>query len=241
MQIAEHLAHLEQDGARLADAATSLDADVPACPQWTVRQLVTYLGGVHRYAAQIVRDRLDHDPAETEQDLAQPGDADLLEWFRAGHAELLATLRGTEPDLRCLTFFAAPSPLEFWARRQAHETAIHRADAESATGSVTPLAPELAADGIDEMITGFAARKRRFRDVDAARTLAIRPDDADPWLLSIGPDGLHHEDAGGSADATVSGSASGIYLWMWNRPSSAQKAGDPDVAALWGQIRVRWA
>jgi len=140
-----------------------------------------------------------------------------------------------------LTFFAAPSPLQFWARRQAHETAVHRADAESATGSITPFAPELAADGIDEMITGFAARKRRFRDIDAARTLAIRPDDADPWRLGIGPDGLHHEDADGPADATVSGSASDIYLWMWNRPASVQLAGDPDVAALWGQIRVRWA
>jgi hypothetical protein len=90
------------------------------------------------------------------------------------------------------------------------------------------------------MITGFAARKRKFRDVDAARTLAIRPDDADPWLLTLGPDGLHRQATDGSADAAVSGWASDIYLWMWNRPASVQIAGDPDVAALWGQIRVRW-
>ena len=245
MQIAQHLTHLEQDGTRLADAVTSLEADVPACPPWTVRQLVTHIGGVHRYAAQIVRDRLAEDPAETEDDLAQPGDADLLEWFRAGHAELLATLRGADPDVQCLTFFAAPSPLEFWARRQAHETAIHRADAESATGPITPFVAEFAADGIDEMITGFASRKRKFHEVDAPRTLAIRPDDADPWLLTIAADGLHREDSTdglvGTADARVGGSASDLYLWMWNRPSPVHVAGDEDVAALWRQIRVRWA
>lgn len=32
----------------------------------------------------------------------------------------------------CWTFLDAPSPLAFWARRQAHETAIHRADAQLA-------------------------------------------------------------------------------------------------------------
>jgi len=40
-------------------------------------------------------------------------------------------LASAPPDLDCLTFLAAPSPLAMWARRQAHETAIHRVDAES--------------------------------------------------------------------------------------------------------------
>ena len=34
--------------------------------------------------------------------------------------------------MRCFAFLPAPSPLAFWARRQAHETGIHRADVESA-------------------------------------------------------------------------------------------------------------
>src|SRR4051812_11569501 len=67
MEIAEHVAALEREGVRLAAAAASdLDADVPPCPQWTVRDVVVHTGGVHRWAASIVRDQLAKDPAPTE-------------------------------------------------------------------------------------------------------------------------------------------------------------------------------
>src|SRR6204780_1534249 len=58
----------------------------------------------------------------------------------------------------CCGFLDAPSPLAFWARRQAHEPAIHRADAESAAGDVTPFPAVFAADGIDELLVCFASR-----------------------------------------------------------------------------------
>src|SRR5215469_14741302 len=51
MDVGEHLGQLERDGVRLADSATDLTAAVPPCPQWTVRDLVTHLGGVHRWVA----------------------------------------------------------------------------------------------------------------------------------------------------------------------------------------------
>lgn len=40
----------------------------------------------------------------------------------------------------------ATSPRAFWARRQAHETAIHRADAESALATVPEWNAAFAAD-----------------------------------------------------------------------------------------------
>ena len=72
-----------------------------------------------------------------EEEILRGGAADpeLLAWFRAGHASLAETLTEADPALVCATFMAAPSPLAFWARRQAHETAIHRADAEIAAGA----------------------------------------------------------------------------------------------------------
>jgi hypothetical protein len=45
-----------------------------------------------------------------------------------------------------------------WARRQAHETAIHRFDAESATSSVSGFDPTFASDGIGEILTAMAPR-----------------------------------------------------------------------------------
>jgi uncharacterized protein (TIGR03083 family) len=235
MEIADFVSQLEQDGAHLATAASTLDADVPPCPQWTVRDVVSHLGGIHRWATSIVRDRLDHDPGDPPR--PSPGD-DLVGWFADGHAALVATLRAADPDVRCWTFLPAPSPLAFWARRQAHETAIHRADAESSSGAITPFPGAFAADGIGELMA-FAARRPTFRHVDEPRTLAIRPDSGDGWTVTLAPDGVRAASAAGPADVTVSGSASDLYLWVWNRPASVQVTGDPDVAALWRHIRIR--
>lgn len=241
MDIAGHLAQLEQDGHRLADATTDADAAIPPCPGWTVRDAVTHTGGVHRWAASIVRDRLDHDPTPREEDLARPGSRDLVEWFREGHAALVDTLRRADPDLQCYTFLPAPSPRAFWARRQAHETAIHRADVESASRAITPFPVEFAADGIGEVVNDFATRRRSFRHVEAPRTLALRPDDADGLTVTLAPDGVHSRPGADDADATVSGTASDLYLWLWNRPASVEVVGDQDVADLWQRIRVRWS
>ena len=91
-----------------------------------------------------------------------PDDAELIAAYRNGHAALVAALRAADPDLDCATFMPAPSPLAFWARRQAHGTAIHRYDAQSAARRprrhpADAFDPAFADDGIDELIMGFAA------------------------------------------------------------------------------------
>ncbi|HEY3716954.1 MAG TPA: maleylpyruvate isomerase family mycothiol-dependent enzyme [Jatrophihabitantaceae bacterium] len=239
-QISEHIAALEREGTHLATVAADLTAAVPPCPRWTVHDLVTHLGGVHRWATSIVREQLDDDPLD-EPDAAfvapAPGE-DVRQWFRAGLADLVDALRAADPALQCFTFLPAPSPLAFWARRQAHETAIHRADAESATGAITPFPADFAADGIDEL-NAFVGRRRKFRHVDAPRTLAIRPDDADGWTITLAPDGVRAVAGAGPAEATVSGSASDLYLWVWNRPATIVVDGDQDVTALWRHVQIR--
>jgi Mycothiol maleylpyruvate isomerase N-terminal domain len=95
MDIAQHIAALEQEGVRLGAAASDLDADVPPCPQWTVRDVVVHTGGVHRWAASIVRDRLAEDPSPSDDELAKPGTRDPIEWFREGHIDLVATATAT--------------------------------------------------------------------------------------------------------------------------------------------------
>ena len=242
MEIAEHIAHLERDGIGLADAADAAGPDVavPSCPQWTVRDLVVHCGGVHRWAASIVRDRLDHDPTPDEDDLEKPGDQDLIDWFREGHAALVQTLREASVDVECFTFLPAPSPLAFWARRQAHETAIHRADAELASGPIAAYDKAFALDGMDEMLAEFASRRRSFRHVDRPRTLAVRPRDADAWLVTLAPDGIRTEHSDSDAECAVSASASDLYLWLWNRPAVVDVTGDRTVADLWRSVRIRW-
>ena len=52
MRIAEHIAALDEEGARLAEAAdrAGLDEPVPTCPGWQVRDLLRHVSGVHRWA-----------------------------------------------------------------------------------------------------------------------------------------------------------------------------------------------
>jgi uncharacterized protein (TIGR03083 family) len=273
VQITEYLAALDQDGALFGDAAAAagLLAPVPACPGWQLRDLVWHLAYVHSWAARHVRDQLPEliDGGDEAEILAcAPPDDGLLARYREGHAALVATLRDADPDVQCATFMPAPSPLAFWARRQAHETAIHRYDAQAALPDgppdpATAFAPDFADDGIDELIMCFAARSRyRLRDDDdATRRLAIRPTDtAGRWQVTLsgtpdsratrvsrGPtsadDGAAADDGG--ADCVLSGPASGLYAYLWNRADPAGSAvsidGDPAILRTWAaDVRVSW-
>jgi uncharacterized protein (TIGR03083 family) len=238
---------LAAEGPLLAAAAerAEWDAPVPGCPGWTVRDLVTHTGGVHRWAADLVA--TESPTAETELNRAVGSgspDDELLAWFRTGHATLVATLRAAPDVLRCVTFLPADSPRHFWARRQAHETAIHRADAEAATGAVASFPAEFAQDGIAEMLLGFAARRRK--PLERGATLALDVTDGPSWRVELGGDQVRAEPAeslgDGDADATVRGTSAELYRWLWNRPSAAVVSGDQAAAALWARaVRVRWS
>jgi uncharacterized protein (TIGR03083 family) len=206
VDISSHIDALDRDGALLADAAEAagLQAGVPGCPGWQVRDLLRHQAYVHAWAARHVRERsaeLLEEAAEADILGGGPADADLIAAYRDGHAALVATLRDADPDVECATFMPAPSPLAFWARRQAHETAVHRYDAQSALpgGPPSPAAAfeaAFAADGVDELIMGFAARQRYlYRGGGAERSLTVRTRDA-AGEDSHGPDS-HGQDAHG--------------------------------------------
>jgi uncharacterized protein (TIGR03083 family) len=259
VEICAHIDALDRDGALLADAAEAagLRAAVPGCPGWQVRDLVRHQAYVHRWAARHVAERAPEliDDGLTESDIlaAAPSDDELIAAYRDGHAALVATLRGADPDVECAMFMPAPSPLAFWARRQAHETAVHRYDAQSAGpgGPPAPAAgfdPAFAADGVDELIMCFAAR-RRYRREDGGGgepTLAIRATDADArWHVRLGGDGTAVSRDDQPADAVVEGTAAGLYAFLWNRCDAATAglaiAGRPEALALWQtSVRVRW-
>ncbi len=140
---------------RAADLAGP-DALVPTCPDWTVRDLVAHVGGVHRWATSFIRTgrttptSLDEDEAFF---ITVPDD-ELVDSYRDAHAELLEALRCAEPDTACWTFLSAPSPLIFWARRQAHEASMHCVDAEASIGVPSSFPPDFAVDGITELPRG---------------------------------------------------------------------------------------
>jgi uncharacterized protein (TIGR03083 family) len=270
MDVAAHIDALTDEGTRLAAAAdgAGLHAPVPTCPGWTVRDLVRHTGGVHRWATAIVAGgRTEPWNVELEEVVGSwPADAELTAWFHQGHAALVSALRGASPDLECWTFLRAPSPLAMWARRQAHETTVHRVDVELAGGGPVHMrAAAPAADGIDELLTCFITR-RTVRDPDEpCRTLTVRCTDAaddagngederagdgsgpGSWRVTIGSQGFRTEVEPGSQgedDCTVSGPAWPLFLALWHRRSTVglHVAGDGAVLETFlDRVHVNWS
>lgn len=246
--IQNHIGHLSREGRLLADAAqrAGLDAPVPACGGWQVRDLLRHLGYVHRWAAMYVTEGHTRwiDRSSEQEILAQgPPDEGLLEWFRQGHGALVNALSAADPSMTCWTFLEAPSPLAFWARRQAHETAIHRVDAEQAAAGLSaaavrgqapaaawltePMPADLAADGVDELLMGFLARdikRGNWREFEEG-TLAFRAEDGAGaparWRVESGADHGGVTRGDGPADCVVTGPAADVYLLLWNRRPAA--------------------
>jgi uncharacterized protein (TIGR03083 family) len=250
VDITTHIAALRRDGAALADAAqkAGLDAPVPTCPDWLVRDLVAHTGGVHRWAASYVTTgrREPYTEHEEEAFFKAPDDAGLLAWFRAGHAALADAIEAADPDLDCYAFLAAPSPRQFWARRQAHETAVHRVDAQVAAGLEVAVDPGLAADGVGELFGGFLARRGRSIATDAPIRIAVRATDADcAWTITFEPGSRERVTVPRAepADLLLTGPATDLYLLLWNRGGTERIALDGDAGLLerWREgVKITW-
>jgi len=249
MERPAYLARIAADAALFAAAARAVgpNAAIPTCPEWSMRELVLHQGEVHRWAAAVVRDRVAKLSMVADDFLGPlPDDENLVAWFEAGAAGLIDTLAAAPADLQCATFLAdPPAPVVFWSRRQTHETAMHRVDAESATGTITPFAPEYAADGIDEMLTGFVPRKHTPLHADPPITLAVHlVDVGGDWHLTISAEPAVAAREQRSADCAVSGTASDVYLALWNRQGTVplQIEGDPSVLEMFrDNVKVKWS
>jgi uncharacterized protein (TIGR03083 family) len=255
MDLDRHILALEADGGLLATTAeqAGLTTPVPSCPAWQVRDLLRHQGYVHRWATAYVSVPIQAEApelTEAEQLAGGPPDERLLAWFREGHGALVRALRTAEPDVASWTFMPAASPLGFWARRQAHETAIHRADAQLAAGQAPGYQPDFAADGVDELIMSFFARRADPGGEPAPeRSLLIRAADAgQQWRAEFSPDGQRVAQVSrgaGPAAATLDGPAAGLYLLLWNRSDAAAAGvtvtGDAGLLAAWRDgMHVRW-
>jgi uncharacterized protein (TIGR03083 family) len=125
------------------------------------------------------------------------------------------------------------------ARRMAHESAVHRVDAEAATGVEFRIAPEVAADGVDEFLTYFLGRDfggRGSSDPVVLRgSVHLHCTDTDgEWTVVDGAPGefvVTREHAKG--DVALRGEAHDLLQVLWGRRALdvVTVFGDGDVAA----------
>ena len=149
----ERIDAIAAESRRLADAVASsdLEAIVPSCPEWRVRDLAHHIGVVQWYWAQNVRAR-DAEHRSGAELTPLPIDADLQAWLGWCTYSLLQALRDGGPDAPCWAWWPSPRTAGAVGRHQAQEAAVHRWDAEGVSGSSRPLAPGLAADGVPEFV-----------------------------------------------------------------------------------------
>ncbi|MFD1212524.1 maleylpyruvate isomerase family mycothiol-dependent enzyme [Arthrobacter sp. GCM10027362] len=237
------------------------EAPVPTCPGWTVRDLLVHEGMVHRWAATNVAGSAaagmaaDLTAGEAARLAEEAGYAavDLAGWIRDGAATLEGVLRAAPADVKATVFLKdAPAPREFWARRQAHETTIHAADALAAVLGRVPLAAETgigaaqAVDGVDELLCGFLPRGQTRLRTDRPMLVHIRAGGtASAWNVRLGPEPPRTERAGAgpaNADAVITAAPAALYLGLWNRGSELEVSGDAAVLELWRMLmRVSWS
>jgi uncharacterized protein (TIGR03083 family) len=221
-----------------ADPATR----VPTCPDWSLRQLTTHVGRAHRWAATIVAtESAEPIPFREVPDGRLPGDpAERPGWLRRGASGLAEAVRGagTGPVWTHLGM----GPASYWARRMAHATAVHRADAQIAVGERPVIDPVIATDGIGEWLgllsAGFDPERLAVLPQGAVLHLHVTGEGLDgEWLIRGGAGGIAVETGHGKGDAAVRGPASALLLVLMRR----LPPDDPEVEVIGDRgLLERW-
>ncbi|MEU7895068.1 maleylpyruvate isomerase family mycothiol-dependent enzyme [Nonomuraea sp. NPDC049152] len=231
---------LREQTAAFADAAAGAHpaVRVPTCPAWLLRDLVAHVGHAHRWAAGIVRTG---EPAPAPDPLqAEVGDpATWPEWLRDGARELIRAVEDVGAETQVWTL-VGPLPARFWLRRILHETSVHHADAALTAGTAFSVAPDLAADAIDESLeilsSPWAASKPTLAELrGAGETLLFRPAERMAgWLITRTPAGVRSERGTAGADVVVDGGVADLLRVLTRRlpPASPEVTVTGDRALL---------
>ena len=215
------------------DDAGRLDIRVPWVPAWSARNLIGHLGVVHRWATAVVT--AGHDRTSPEEE-PPPSDG-LLGWYGEGLTALVRALRETPPDAPAWHMSpAAERTAASWARRQAHELAVHRMDLEAAAGRPhEPLDDDLAEDGVDELLAVVVPRWAHTEPVSTAvaRVAVTSRGTGREWTVAVDRGAVSVvPTADRSADAVLDGDPVALLLHLWGRPADVVVTGDPAAEAL---------
>ncbi len=224
--------HVRIDGRLLADMTDgNIDAAVPSCPGWDVCDLVVHVAQVYEHKIECTRLGTAPDPWPPEWPRAD----DPVPWFRDAHARLLAMFDENGAASPSATWWPPDQTVGFWARRMAHETTVHRVDAELARGASTPVDPALATDGVDEILHIMLAGdwSDDADDEMTGQRVAVETGDR-VWRVVLDREAMMVSDGDGPADATLSGRPSDVLLWLWGRQPDdrVEMSGDLDAHRL---------
>lgn len=236
---------LDIEASVLAETVDGARAElrIPHAPGLTVGETARHIGSVYRMTLEWIRTG---DSPESWQ--REPGPfQSLRDYVISGARALVDELARHDPAEPCSTWWVADSSYGFWRRRMAHETTVHRADVQAAVGQpVSEIADDVAIDGVDEILTLWFGHRLTVQGVVGTRdgTVAVHTG-GKAWLTRVTTGGLAAwrvppvETA--KADATVHGSPSLIYRWLWGRLPDRFVEREGEVEAinqLWALLRL---
>lgn len=237
---ADYLDHLRTESRRFRDVLADCDpaARVPGCPAWDAADLLWHLAEVQWFWGATIRNR----PTAPREEDPGPERPETYHGLLAAYddysAELLAQLEQADPAEPAWSW-SAEQTVGFTYRRQAHEALIHRLDAEQTAGTLTPLDPTLAADGVLECLDvmfGGCPPWGEFRPLPHHVRVDCT-DSGDRVWVQIGrfvgtnpKDDTSYDDndisvvadPGVEPDAVVEGPAAALDAWLWRRGDDAE-------------------
>jgi uncharacterized protein (TIGR03083 family) len=220
------------------------DVRVPACPDWSLADLLTHTGWVYRwwaFIAELPEGERANRERSTAAGLPKAGsterpDAELVPWFQQSLQQLLASYERQPPGKLIDSRFWGQQPLSWIARRMAHETAIHRWDAEQALGSASAFDPMLAADGVDEFLAFWLPLGFRHAEFPGPAAIALEAtDSSDTWQINVEDGTASWRRGGGAGDVVARGAAGDLYLFVWGRKpvEDLRVVGDTRMLSDW--------
>ena len=146
----QYLVHLSSDYELLMAAIPISPVAVPSCPGWSTQELTKHLGHVYLKMAHVVE--TGSLPEGKEYLSPYPRTENFLDFMSWGFAAITKALDVKRIERSTWSWHYCDQTVDFWFRRMAHETLIHRFDAQQAIGAITAIDEALAIDGVDEVL-----------------------------------------------------------------------------------------
>ncbi|MGP4021110.1 maleylpyruvate isomerase family mycothiol-dependent enzyme [Saccharopolyspora sp. 5N708] len=222
MSLLDTARHIESTRAVGAEAwrmaENRLDAAVPACPEWRIRDVVHHLGNVASFIHACVEQGAG-EPEFTDAEML-PDDR-VIKWAAEEWDRILDRLAAADPLAAAWNWSTKPHIVSFWPRCLTHEAFVHGWDIADAVGEALTIPAEVAADGVDEILTvHLAAGVRDGRRFTRTGRIEVHcTDTGDRWLLVTTATTAHTRVGvpGGPCDTQIDATAESLYLDLWGR------------------------
>ncbi len=188
--------------------------------------LTHHLGSIYSWVRTVLTTDPGTRPAPRSESTADlPTGLAARQWWQQEFDQLLTVLDGLDPETPAWNWAPQPKRAAFWQRRMAHETVVHRWDAQLAISAAEPIEAKLASDGVSEVLdTWLPAGRRIINQPRYGVVQLVAVDTGQEWFLRLRGEGVALLDTDTLLDTDdprarvhVSGTASDLLLALYGR------------------------